>query len=370
MRATDPPPGTTDLAEPPKLLQRLRTEMRLRHASRRTERVYSWWVKRYVRFNHLRHPRSLGVPAVRAFLSSLATKHNVSASTQNQARAALLFLYRDVIGEPLPFLDGITPAKTSRRIPVVLTRPEVEAVLSRLSGAPRLVGLLMYGGGLRLLEALTLRVKDVDFARMEITVRSGKGGKDRRTTLPRSVVAELRAHLETVRTQHEADLAEGAGCVTLPGALARKYPTAGREWGWQWVFPATRRYADRETGEERRHHFHETAVQRAMRMAVLRSGIPKRASCHTLRHSFATHLLESGYDIRTIQELLGHRDVATTMIYTHVLNRGGLAVRSPLDTLTSLPMPPAGGGEGVGSRGSGERVHGRGKQGSGRRGAD
>jgi integron integrase len=307
--------------------------MRIRHYSQRTERVYSWWIKRYVRFNDNRHPSTLGVPAVRAFLSSLATDGAVSASTQNQARAALLFLYRDVLGTPLPFLEGITPAKTSRRVPVVLTFDEVQSVLSHLTGVPRLVALLMYGGGLRLMEALRLRVKDLDFERMEITVRGGKGGRDRRTTLPRAAAADLRAHLTKVRRQHQADLADGAGAVELPGALARKYPSAVRDWAWQWVFPAVRRYVDRKTGEERRHHFHETAVQRAMRIAVLSSGVPKRASCHTLRHSFATHLLEAGYDIRTIQELLGHRDVTTTMIYTHVLNRGGLAVRSPLDAL-------------------------------------
>ena len=317
----------------PRLLERLRTEMRLRHYSPRTERVYGWWIKRFVRFNHNKHPGTLGVPAVRAFLSSLATDGAVSASTQNQARAALLFLYRDVLGTPLPFLEGITPAKTSRRVPVVLTFDEVQSVLSHLSGVPLLVSLLMYGGGLRLIEALRLRVKDLDFGRMEITVRSGKGGKDRRTTLPRTVAGDLRAHLTAVRRQHRSDVAEGAGAVALPGALARKYPSAVRDWPWQWVFPATRRYVDRKTGEERRHHFHETAIQRAMRTAVLRAGVTKRASCHTLRHSFATHLLEAGYDIRTIQELLGHRDVATTMIYTHVLNRGGLAVRSPLDAL-------------------------------------
>lgn len=328
---TVPAPQPARAEREPRLLERLRTEMRLRHYSRRTERVYSWWIKRYVRFNQYRHPRTLGVPAVRAFLSSLATDGAVSASTQNQARAALLFLYRDVLGTPLPFLDGITPAKTPRRVPVVLTRAEVQAVIAQLSGVPRLVGLLMYGGGLRLIEALTLRVKDLDFERMEITVRGGKGGKDRRTTLPKSLADDLSAHLRAVRHQHRKDLTQGAGSVVLPDALARKYPTAPRDWSWQWVFPATRRYKDRTSGEERRHHFHPTAVQRAMRTAVLRAGVTKRASCHTLRHSFATHLLEAGYDIRTIQELLGHRDVSTTMIYTHVLNRGGLAVRSPLD---------------------------------------
>jgi integron integrase len=312
--------------------------MRLRHYSPRTEQAYGWWIRRYVQFNGYRHPDQLGVPAVRAFLSDLADKHHVSASTQNQARAALLFLYRHILGSPLPFLEGVAPAKTQRRIPVVLSRNEVELVLSRLTGTPRLVALLMYGGGLRLREAMTLRVKDVDFERAELTIRSGKGGKDRRTTLPRSVVADLRRHLTRVRQQHEDDLADAAGYVALPTALGRKYPKAARDFIWQWVFPATRRYVDPTTGEQRRHHFHETAVQRAMRTAVLSAGVNKRASCHTLRHSFATHLLDAGYDIRTIQELLGHKDVATTMIYTHVLNRGGLAVRSPLDTLS---VPPA-----------------------------
>jgi integron integrase len=335
-----PLPGGSDPDErKPKLLERLRREIRLRHYSRRTEDAYTWWIRRFVQFNDYRHPEQLGVPAVRAFLSDLATNHGVSASTQNQARAAILFLYRDVLGSPLPFVEGIAPAKTSRRIPVVLTRDEVERVLGRLQGMPRLICLLMYGGGLRLREAVTLRLKDLDLERAEITVRSGKGGKDRRTTLPRNLIPELHTHLARVRKKHESDLAKGAGCVELPSALERKYPNAKRDVAWQWVFPATRTYLHRASGDQRRHHFHETAVQRAMRNAVVAAGITKRATCHTLRHSFATHLLEAGYDIRTIQELLGHRDVATTMIYTHVLNRGGLAVRSPLDMLPGLSRP-------------------------------
>ena len=339
LRAHPATPALPSADKDPKLLDRLRSEMRLRHYSPRTEQAYSWWIRRFVQFNGYRHPDQLGVPAVRAFLSDLADQHHVSASTQNQARAALLFLYRHILGAPLPFLEGVAPAKTQRRIPVVLSRNEVELVLSHLQGIPRLIALLMYGGGLRLREAMTLRVKDIDFERSEITIRSGKGGKDRRTTLPRSLIADLERHLARVRQQHDGDLAAGAGFVAMPNALARKYPSLTKDFSWQWVFPATRRYVDRTTGEQRRHHFHETAVQRAMRTAVLSAGVNKRASCHTLRHSFATHLLEAGYDIRTIQELLGHKDVATTMIYTHVLNRGGLAVRSPLDTLPALPQP-------------------------------
>jgi integron integrase len=320
----------------PKLLKMLRSEIRLRHYSPRTEKAYTAWVRRFVRFNDNVHPERLGAPAVRAFLSDLATRGRVSASTQNQARAALLFLYREVLRSPLPFLDLVTPAKTPRRIPVVLSRNEVELVLGRVQGVSQLVCLLLYGAGLRLLEALTLRVKDIDFENSEITVRGGKGAKDRRTPLPSSLVDDLRMQLASVRKLHAADLAEGAGSVALPGALGRKYPSAARELGWQWVFPATRRYRERATGVERRHHFHESAAQRAMRAAVLRAGVTKRAGCHTLRHSFATHLLNDGYDIRTIQELLGHKDLSSTMVYTHVVKRGGSGVRSPLDTLRSI----------------------------------
>jgi integron integrase len=312
---------------------RLRQAIRQRHYSRRTEETYVGWVKRFVAFHGRRHPAELGAAEVSSFLSHLASDRHVSASTQNQALSALLFLYRAVLARDLGELPSLVYAKRSRRLPVVLTRDEVRAVLGRLSGPKWLVAALLYGGGLRLLEGLRLRVKDVDFASKQLVVRSGKGDRDRVTMLPRMVVASLRAHLQMVKFQHERDLAEGAGRVALPGALARKYKEAASEWRWQWVFPATRHYVDPRTGERRRHHLHETVIQRAFREAVLASGIAKRASCHTLRHSFATHLLAAGYDIRTVQQLLGHRDLRTTMIYTHVLNRGGLAVQSPADML-------------------------------------
>jgi integron integrase len=273
----------------------------------------------------------MGAAEVTRFLSALAVDANVAAATQNQALSAILFLYRVVLDQDLPWLDGIVRAKPSQRLPVVLTRAEVSVVLRHLHGAPRLMSLLMYGAGLRLLECARLRVKDVDFAANQITVRSGKGDKDRLTMLPQVVKADLAAHLTTVKRQHEADLRHGAGWVELPWALGRKYPNAGREWAWQWVFPATRIYVERATSQRRRHHLHESVLQRAVKEAVRRAGIPKPATSHTLRHSFATHLLESNHDIRTIQELLGHRDVSTTMIYTHVLNRGPGGVQSPAD---------------------------------------
>jgi integron integrase len=273
----------------------------------------------------------MGTDEVREFLSWLATEKQVSASTQNQALSALLFLYRDVLGGEIGWIDKIVPAKRSQHLPVVLTPSEVRAVLGHLKGTSWLMASLMFGTGLRLMECCRLRVKDVDFERGEIVVRDGKGRKDRVTMLPDSLKEPLRTHLVRVQEQHVRDLAEGTGAVALPGALERKYPAAAREWGWQWVFPAGRFYADRETGELRRHHRHESVLQRDVKDARRKAGISKPASCHTLRHSFATHLLESGTDIRTIQELLGHRDVTTTMIYTHVLNKGGLGVKSPLD---------------------------------------
>jgi integron integrase len=307
--------------------------LRARHGSRRTEKAYVGWIRRYILFHGKRHPSDMGAAEVTQFLSALAVQRNVAASTQNQALSALLFLYREVLGQELPWLDEIVRAKQPARIPVVLSRGEVHAILGALDGPVRLLALLLYGSGLRLLEALRLRVKDVDFARNQITVRGGKGDRDRVTMLPAAVSIDLTKHLETVHEQHEADLRAGAGWVELPWALARKYPHAGREWGWQWVFPATRTYLHRETGQRRRHHLHESVLQRAVKAAVRSNGIAKRATCHTFRHSFATHLLEDGSDIRTVQELLGHRDVTTTMIYTHVLNRGPAGVRSPADRL-------------------------------------
>jgi integron integrase len=319
-----------------KLIAQVRQAIRLRHYSERTEEVYIGWVRRFIRFCGLRHPRDLGPGEVTRFLSSLAVDGHVSASTQNQALSALVFLYGQVLGGSVGWLNALIRAKRPARVPVVLTRDEVRAVLGRLrerGAGSWLVAVLLYGTGMRLLEALRLRAKDLDFAANEIVIRGGKGDRDRVTMLPEAIKGPLLHHLATVRVQHERDVAEGAGWVVLPGALGVKYPGAGREWGWQWVFPASRWYADPVTGQRRRHHLHETVVQRAFREAVRAVGLAKRASCHTLRHSFATHLLETGYDIRTVQELLGHRDVRTTMIYTHILRRGGLGVRSPADTL-------------------------------------
>ncbi len=274
----------------------------------------------------------MGEPEVSRFVSQLAVSGKVSASTQNQALSALLFLYGRVLGKNLEWVGGIARAKRPIHLPVVLSREEVGALLRQLHGVEWIMASLLYGAGLRLLECCRLRVKDVDFSRKEVTVRDGKGRKDRITLLPAKVVGPLTAHLEPVRKQHADDLRIGAGSVELPEALERKYPSAPWEWGWQWFFPATRLYLDPVTRRNRRHHLHESVLQKAVRGAVLRAGIAKPASCHSLRHSFATHLLEDGYDIRTIQELLGHSDVSTTMIYTHVLNRGGRGVRSPLDS--------------------------------------
>jgi integron integrase len=315
----------------PRLLDRVREAIRARHYSRRTEKTYVAWIRRYIFFHGKRHPSELGPAEITEFLTSLATKSKVAASTQNQALSALLFLYREVLAQDLPWIDDIVRAKRPERLPVVLTRDEVRAVLNQLVREPRLMSLLLYGAGLRLLECARLRVKDVDFASNQIVVRDGKGHKDRVTMLPAAVKAHLARHLEVVRRQHQVDLERGAGWVELPDALMRKYPNAGREWPWQWVFPATRSYVDRLTGQRRRHHLHESVLQRAVKDAVRRAGITKPASCHTFRHSFATHLLEDRHDIRTVQELLGHSDVSTTMIYTHVLNQGPNSVRSPLD---------------------------------------
>jgi integron integrase len=293
----------------------------------RSIEAYEGWLRRFLRFQGARSHSWPGEADVMHFLSALAVRGRVSASTQNQARSALVFYFRHVLRTPLPVLQGVTPATRPARLPVVLSGDEVSLVLQRLRGAKQLIAMLMYGSGLRLLEALSLRIKDIDFARTQLAVRSGKGDKDRMTVLPTVMHDTLRLHIARVKRLHERDLRAGAGCVMLPSALSRKSPSAVRAWGWQWVFPATSIYLDSASGERRRHHLHETAMQRAMKEAVL------RASCHTLRHSFATHLLEEGTDIRTLQELLGHKDLATTMIYTHVLARGAGAVRSPLEVL-------------------------------------
>jgi len=326
----------------PTLVEVVRTALRTRHYSRRTEKAYVGWIRRYILFHAKRHPREMGAPEVSRFLTALAVEGMVTASTQNQALSALLFLYRHVLGVTLPWLDDLVRARRPRRLPVVLSRAEVGAVIAHLQGTPKLMACLLYGGGLRLLECARLRVKDVDFVANHVVVRGGKGDRDRLTILPRTVREPLRHHLEVVQRHHEQDVANGAGWVELPAALRRKYPNAGREWVWQWVFPATRLYRDSETGERRRHHLHETVLQRAVRQAIREAGIAKAAGCHTFRHSFATHLLEDGYDIRTVQELLGHRDVTTTMIYTHVLNRGPGAVRSPADVLMMARTPQLG----------------------------
>jgi integron integrase len=324
-------PSASQATPPPRLLDRVRIALRTRRYSVRTEKAYVGWIRRFILFHGKRHPDTLGETEIGAFLSGLASESKVSASTQNQALAALLFLYQEVLGRKLEWLGDLVHAKRPANVPIVLSRDEARALLSRLEGPAWLVSGLLYGGGLRLLEALQLRVKDIDLERRELVVRRGKGQKDRRTVLPGVLVEPLRTQLARVKVQHDEDLGRGLGAVALPDAIARKYPSAPRDWLWQWVFPATRTYADAETGEILRHHLHESVIQRAVRTAAAAAGIMKPATPHTLRHSFATHLLESGYDIRTIQELLGHKDVSTTMIYTHVLNRGAGGVRSPLD---------------------------------------
>jgi len=315
----------------PKLLDQVRQLLRLRHYSLRTEEAYLAWMKRFILFHGKRHPRELDERDISAFLSSLVVEGKVAASTQNQALSALLFLYKEVLGRELAFIGGVVRVKRPAKLPVVLAPAEVRAVLAQLNRQYRLMAELLYGSGLRLLECLRLRIKDVDFQYLHIVVRDSKGGKDRRTMLPVSVVSALRDHLVEVKRRHDVDLAQGFGTVHLPGALERKMPNASREWPWQYVFPAAKRSVDPHTGVEQRHHVSEKNPQNAVKSAVRAARINKTASCHTFRHSFATHLLENGYDIRTVQELLGHKDVSTTMIYTHVLNRPGLGVRSPLD---------------------------------------
>ena len=320
-----------DLRQRPKLLDQVRARLRTKHYSPRTERVYVFWIRRYILFHNKRHPAAMGKPELEAYLSWLATRQQVAASTQNQALAALLFLYKETLQIQLPWLDNVIRAKRPRHLPIVLTRTEIDRVLANIEGTVKLFLQLLYGTGMRIAEAACLRVMDVEMSRRQIQVRQGKGNKSRITVLPDTVIAPLTAHLIAVKHIHDRDLACGRGEVELPFALARKYPRAPYQWAWQYVFPAAGVSRDRRTGAFRRHHIDEQLIQRAFRAAMKAAGINKAATPHTLRHSFATELLESGYDIRTVQELLGHKDVATTQIYTHVLNRGGLGVRSPLD---------------------------------------
>jgi len=325
--------ANTGAAKPPRLLEQLRDAIQRRHYSSRTEETYVHWVKRFIYFSGRRHPRELGAPEVTAFLNYLAREREVAAATQNQALSALIFLYKEVLAQSLPWLEDLERAKRPARLPNVLTRDEVQRLLARMQGVKWLMASLLYGAGLRLRECLKLRVKDVDFGYRQILVRDGKGAKDRVTMLPQSVIEPLQAHLVRVKTQHEQDLAAGYGDVELPDALARKYPKAPYEWAWKFVFPSHRLSTDPRSGVIRRHHVYENYVIRGVKQAAFAARIAKHVSCHTLRHSFATHLLEAGYDIRTVQELLGHADVSTTMIYTHVLNKGGQGVKSPLDRL-------------------------------------
>lgn len=319
--------------QPPRLLPRLRAALRLRRYSIKTEKAYCHWVRRYVRFHGLRHPKDMGAPEVTAFLNHLATERQVAAATQNQALAALLFLYREVLGTGLPWLDGLVRAKTAKRLPSVLTREEVQAVLAQLTGTRWLLVGLLYGAGLRLNECLSLRVKDLDFAGSKLVVRQGKGNKDRVTLLPRRLMPALSAHLHKVKAMHRDDLARGLGEAPLPQALAGKYSKAGYSWAWQFAFPSGQYCRDPYTGRTVRFHIHEKTVQRAVREAASRAGIARPVGCHTFRHAFATHLLESGHNIRVVQELMGHKDVETTMIYTHVMNNSLAAVQSPADAL-------------------------------------
>jgi integron integrase len=324
--------GTAAAPGRPRLLEQVHDAIRRRYFSRRTEEAYVHWIKRFIYFTGKRHPLSVGEREVTAFLNHLAAERRVAASTQNQALSALLFLYKEVLGQELGWLDGLQRATRPPRLPTVLTRAEAERLLVQLEGTRWLLASLLYGAGLRVIECLRLRVKDVDLSYRQILVRDGKGEKDRVTMLPELTIEPLRAHLERVRMLHARDLREGYGEVHLPYALARKYPRAGREWCWQYVFPSKNRSADPDDGVIRRHHLDEAVPQRAVKEAARAAGIAKQVNCHTLRHSFATHLLEGGYDIRTVQELLGHSDVSTTMIYTHVLNKGGRGVKSPLDS--------------------------------------
>lgn len=317
----------------PRLLDQVRDTIRLKHYSIRTEQSYLGWSKRFILFHNKRHPRDMGADEVTAFLTDLAVRGNVAASTQNQALNAVLFLYREVLKIDLSWMDGIQRAKKPARLPVVFSRAEVKCLLAQLDGTLWLMASLIYGTGMRLMECVRLRVKDVDFHYKQILVRDAKGQKDRVTMLPESLIDSMRNHLVRVKELHEQDLKAGFGRAYLPHALDRKYPNAGREWGWQYAFPARTRSCDPRTNIIRRHHFPEDSLQRALKNAIRKAGIIKPGTTHVLRHSFATHLLEDGYDIRTLQDLLGHQDLNTTMIYTHVLQKGGRAARSPLDRM-------------------------------------
>ena len=325
-------PSNTE-KRPKKLLDQVRDAIRLKHYSSRTEKSYVYWIRRYIFFHNKRHPKEMGTPEIEAFLTHLAVKENVAASTQNQALSALLFLYREVLKQDVALVTNSVRAQQPRRLPTVLTKEEVQKVIGLMRGTHQLMAKLLYGSGLRLMECVQLRVKDIDFGQRQIVVRDGKGMTDRVTVLPNTLIEPLQEHLQRVKRLHEEDIAKGYGSVYLPSALGRKYPNAVREWVWQYVFTSNILSKDPRTSIVRRHYLHETSLQRSVRAAAKRARLNKRVSCHTFRHSFATHLLQNGYDIRTVQELLGHKDVKTTMIYTHVLNRGGLAVRSPIDML-------------------------------------
>jgi integron integrase len=317
----------------PRLLDLVSQKIQTLHYSRRTEKTYIGWIKRFILFHGKRHPVKMGEKEINRFLSYLAIKKQVTASTQNQALCAIVFLYRQVLNKDIGLLEGLIRAKRPGRLPVVLTKAEVKQVFRNLTGIKRMIVMIMYGSGLRLMECLRLRIKDVDFSSNQIIVRDGKGNKDRITMLPGVIKVPLKEHLKRVWKIHQLDIKDGFGRVYLPYALSRKYPNASREWNWQYVFPASKRFRNQNTGEQGRHHIHETAIQKSVRKAMKDARIAKQASCHTFRHSFATHLLEDGYDIRTVQELLGHKDVRTTMIYTHVLKRGVRGVLSPADRL-------------------------------------
>lgn len=320
-------------ARQPRLLEMVRDEIRFRHYSRRTEQSYIQWIKRYIYFHNKKHPRDMGADEVTAFLTHLAVNRNVSPSTQNQALSALLFLYKSVLNIDLPWLNNVQRAKRPKRLPVVFTRDEIRSILCQFEGTRWLIVMLLYGTGMRLMECLRLRVKDIDFGYRQIVVRDGKGAKDRVTLLPETLIEPLKTHFVKIRDMHETDLKNGYGTVYMPDALSRKYPNAYRSWAWQYVFPSSKLSRDPRSGEVRRHHVDESAIQKMLKRAIQNAGIVKPGSTHTLRHSFATHLLEDGYDLRTVQELLGHKDVKTTQIYTHVLNRGAGGVRSPLDRI-------------------------------------